>query len=125
MDIGKVVDLAKKTAKNAEGIRRYKLGAVLFNKRKIINAKGNTKKTHPLVLKFSEYPCLHAEAYSIISHGLDNCADLSLCVVRCDSTGRATMAKPCEACYRLIQFVGIKEIYYTNWKGEVEWQQVL
>jgi tRNA(Arg) A34 adenosine deaminase TadA len=115
-----VIRRAILAATETEGIKRYKLGAVLFDKRgRIINAKGNSRKTHPLLLRYSNYPYLHAESHCIVSHGLDNCRGLSLMVCRCDSSRRLTMARPCVACLRLIQEVGISKVYYTDWEGKI------
>lgn len=107
-------------AATTEGIKRYKLGASLFDKRgRVVVSKGNSRKTHPLQLKFSRYPYLHAEAHAIISYGLDNCKGLNLFVTRTDSAGNSTMARPCPSCLALAKYVGIESIYYTDWKGSI------
>jgi tRNA(Arg) A34 adenosine deaminase TadA len=116
----RIINAAIAAAKETDGIKRYKLGAVLFRKGRIINAKGNSRKTHPLALRFSNYPYLHAEAHCIVCAGLDSCRDCNLFVTRITSSGRLTMALPCESCRSLIKYVGIKSVYYTDWNGEVK-----
>jgi tRNA(Arg) A34 adenosine deaminase TadA len=111
---------AIQAATETEGIKRYKLGAVLFDKRgNILNVKGNCRKTHPALSKFTPFPYLHAESYCLISHGLDHCRGLNLFVTRLDSTGRPTMAKPCSVCSSLGRFVGLRSLIYTDWEGKI------
>lgn len=111
---------AVQAAKETEGIKRYKLGAVLFDKRgRIINAKGNSRKTHPILLKYSPYPYLHAESNCIVSHGTDNCSGLNLLVCRVTPGAHLTMSYPCSACLALIREVGISKVYYSDWEGNI------
>jgi tRNA(Arg) A34 adenosine deaminase TadA len=112
---------AYEAAKATQGIKRYKLGACLYDKRgRIINAKGNLRKTHPALLRFTEHPYLHAETHCVVSHGLDNCDGLRLFVLRLDASGQPTMAKPCDVCLSIGRLVGLSSIGYTDWKGEVQ-----
>lgn len=115
----RIIRAATEAASQTPGIKRYKLGACLFKRDRIINAKGNSRKTHPVLLRYSDHPYLHAESNCIISHGLDNCDDLSILVVRSNSFKEFTMAKPCDACMKLIKEVGIKHVYYTDWQGNI------
>lgn len=101
--------------------RNYKVGAVLFNKRRILSGKPNSYKTHTALHKISKYPHLHAETHTIISYGLDNCSGLALLVTRVrQPNNQLTMAKPCSVCQELIHNVNIKECYYTDWNGNIQ-----
>jgi len=114
-----IIRAAIKTAKETEGLRNFKLGAVLFDKGVIINAKGNCTKTHPGLRHYTPWPVLHAESRCILSHGLDNCDGLELLVVRINKTGNVTMARPCDVCGELIKDVGIKRVWYSDWEGRI------
>ena len=105
-----------------QGLRHsYRVGAVLFNgKKRVVNAKTNTAKTHPALLPFTKYPFLHAESNCIISHGIDNCRGLCLVVSRVLRNGTIAMARPCLVCEALIKYVGISEVWYSNWEGRYE-----
>ncbi len=119
----KILNKAIEVAKTGPGVgirNNYKLGAVLFNGKEILKAKSNSYKTHPLCLMFGKYPYLHAETHTCISHGLDRCSGLSLLVVRINSFGNLVMAKPCIHCERLLNYVGIKKVYYSDWMGEIQ-----
>ncbi len=101
--------------------RNYKLGAVLFDKKgKVISVASNSYRTHPVWAKYTEFPFLHAESHAIIRRGLDNCSSLSLLVVRTLANGNLSMATPCQQCQTLIRDAGIKNVYYSNWNGEIE-----
>lgn len=116
------LNAAKAVCLAAEGVgpnRNYKVGAILFKKGKILAAKSNSYKTHPLLLTYTSYPHLHAESACILGHGLDNCSGLSLLVTRLLKNQKFTMAKPCPACMEMIRDAQIKDVYYTNWSGKV------
>ena len=99
----------------------FKVGAILFNRNRIIKAKTNVLKTHPILSSFTSWPFLHAETNCLISHGLDNCKGLSLLVVRTNKKGtKLNMAKPCYVCEQLIYNSGIKHTFYSDWNGEVK-----
>jgi tRNA(Arg) A34 adenosine deaminase TadA len=119
----KLIRIAAAVAKEGEGVGRndnYRLASVLFDRRqRVLVAKCNSRKTHPRALRFFNYPYLHAEAHSIFSAGLDNCRGHSLLVVRVEANGRLTMAKPCECCTELIKHVGIRNVFYTDWSGNI------
>lgn len=116
----RIIEAATQAAIETDGIKRYKLGAVLFDRRgRIINAKGNSRKTHPLALRFAPYPYLHAEAHCIIHHGLDNCNGHNLFVTRVGSSGYHTMSEPCEHCRSLLKYANVANVYYTDWNGKI------
>lgn len=117
---GKAISTAYQAAAATPGIKRYKLGAVLYDKKgRILTSKGNLRKTHPILLQYSLYPFLHAESHCILSHGMDHCRDCILFVLRLGCDGSLRNARPCSACLDLAIDVGIKEIYYTEEGGKI------
>lgn len=114
----RVLQAATEAAIRTEGIKRYKLGAVLYDNRgHVITAKGNSRKTHPILAKYSPFPFLHAESACILAHGLDNCSGLNLFVLRIGRNLLPTMAHPCTTCLQLASDVGLGRITYTDWSG--------
>lgn len=101
----------------AGGKTGYRLGAIIVNKKRIEAAKFNCLKTHPKLCKYFKYPFCHAEASAILSLGLDNCANKSLYVARVLRDGSWALAKPCKECKKLIEDVGLKEVYYSTSYG--------
>lgn len=94
--------------------------ATLLKRGKPVRTRNNCLKTHPFLTKYTEYPYLHAESNVVLSYGVDNCKGLDIYVTRTLKDGSVTMAKPCKVCMRILKDVGIRKIYYTNWKGKVE-----
>lgn len=80
----------------------------------------NNAKTHPALLPFTPWPYLHAESNCLIHYGLDNCEDLALLVIRVLKSGELSMAKPCEVCTKLIKYAKIKNVYYSDWNGDIQ-----
>lgn len=119
----RVVEYAKQLAVTSPGVGRRnhaRVGAVLFRKNKIIKAKTNSYKTHPLLTKYTKWPFLHAETSCLFSHGLDNCSDLDLLVVRVHrDSDTLSCAKPCPVCSQFIRLANVRETYYTNWTGDI------
>lgn len=122
--VNKLIRIAMAVAKEGEGVGRndnYRLGALLFDKRhRVLSCRPNSYRTHPKALYFGRYPYLHAEAHAVFSHGMDNCKYHNLLVVRVDSKGRLTMAKPCASCTELIKHVGIKDVFYSDWNSGIQ-----
>lgn len=94
--------------------------ATLLRRGKPVLTKNNSLKTHPYLAKYTEYPYLHAESSVVLAYGLDNCRGLDIFVTRTLRDGTTTMAKPCKVCTRILNEVGIRKVYYTNWKGKIE-----
>lgn len=107
----------------SEGVRsnRFRLGAVLAYKGQILKAKPNCQRTHAKLNRIYKWPFLHAEANVILSLGMDNCEGLNLYVLRILKNNHIALAKPCDDCQKLIDYVGIKHIYYTTNDG---WEEL-
>lgn len=112
--------IAYEAAKRSLGIKKGwgKVGAALVHKKHgLICSRPNILKTHPLLVKYTNFPFLHAESSCIIHHGMDNCYGCDLYITRVKKNGTMTMAKPCDICQALMMEVGIKNFYYTDWSG--------
>ena len=121
----RILGAARKAAEAVPGCGGYggsfQHGAALYgHANRLIIAKGNLLKTHPKLVEFSEFPFLHAESRVILSHGMDQCHGLNLAVIRISNGCGFTMSRPCAACMALIHQVGIKEVYYSDYMGEMK-----
>jgi deoxycytidylate deaminase len=90
---------------------RFKLGAVIAKRNKILSKACNIMKTHP---KFGSgrYNNLHAEGHAIykaIRSGVD-LSGTTMYVYRENNN----LAKPCPCCMGLIHRYGIKEVVYSG-----------
>ena len=106
----------------SEGIGRrknFKLSAgLLSSTQRLVNVKSPLYKTHPILSTLSDWPYLHAETNAIISYGMDFCRHLDLAVARVTLDEKPTMSKPCRVCQEIIERVGIRNVWYTDWNGE-------
>lgn len=94
---------------------RFRLGSVIVDERRhIVAARYNCLKSHPKLVKYFKWPFCHAEAYAILSLGLDNCQGKSLYVIRLYRNNEIALAKPCSSCMALIVSVGISVVYYST-----------
>ena len=110
------VNMAKKSAS------RFRLGAVLAYKRRVISTGFNDmSRTHPLMKRYSREKNfdlgLHAEVHSCIGVSADDLYGSELYVARILKNGSAAMARPCMVCQKFLLDVGIKSVYYTTDTG--------
>ena len=100
---------------NGVGMRgKFRLGAILVHKNSIVSVGMNSYKTHPLMATRTLWPFLHAEQHAIIRAGLDNCEGLDLYIARVLKNNDLAMSKPCDVCIKLIEDVGIKNVYHST-----------
>lgn len=101
---------------------RHKMGAVIFNKKRLLSIGRNyslksVKHLHP---KYTRWPgSIHAEVDAIIKakRPLKGC---SILVIRINCKGKLMLAKPCPHCMNYISHVGIKYIYYSDSNGNIQ-----
>ena len=123
-------------AKTASAFSDYKgvhIGAVCVYKHKIISVGYNMSKSSPLQMKYNKYRnregrefdtnihvnALHAELSCIQSiRSLDiDFSKVSIFVYREHKDGSNAVSKPCRACSKALDDLGIKEWYYTTDNG--------
>lgn len=108
-----LINIAIEEAKKSD--HKQKVGAVIFDKKRIISKGHNTKqksikKFHP---KFQRFPfSVHAEVDSIINAKKD-LKGLSILVIRINKNNQFRLSKPCNDCMKYLNYVGIKKIYYS------------
>lgn len=124
MNLDRLLNVAVEAAKEGgvgHRTRSFRVGAVLFDKKKrILDVRPNSMKTHPFLKRITPFPFLHAEAHCILSHGINNCEGLDLLVCRINKDGSLNMACPCEVCRTLIKMAKIRNVYYTDWNGDIQ-----
>lgn len=94
---------------------RFKLGAAIIKRGKLIGFGYNSRKTHPKFGTNDNFRTLHAEGSALYScHLLGNDpAGATIIIYR--KGGR--MSKPCEHCMEMLAKAGIKKVIYTNETG--------
>ena len=94
---------------------KYKVGAIIFDKSKIISKGFNhpQRSIRHLKSKFQKWPgTVHAEVDAIIK-AKTNLKNLSMLVIRVNNRKQLRLAKPCKWCQMYLEYVGIKKVYYS------------
>jgi deoxycytidylate deaminase len=94
----------------------YKLGSAILKKNKVLSYGYNKNKTHPKLIQYGYLKAkIHAEFDALIkSEGGD-----TLMVVRFQKDGSLSCSKPCKSCLNMAKTMGISEIIYSGWDGEL------
>jgi len=101
--------------------------AFLIKKNRIVKIGWNKPKTNP---NSQKYPYIgltgekitvntHAELDVILKSGQENLCDHEIIVLRVDGEGKLNNSKPCNGCLHLLKQVAVKNIFYSNSKGEI------
>lgn len=101
----------------------FRVGAVIFDGKRIIayghNKKGICGKIHPKYQNNKD--SVHAEQNAIMKvKDWNKLNGTSMIIIRINKSGKMSMGYPCEMCLNMICHVGIKEIYYSTYDGEIK-----
>ena len=116
-------DLAKNVAFNSD-YGKLRHGAVLVKGGSIINTCFNKDKFCSFGSKFRKLnrgpATIHAELGCILglARGVTDGADIFVC--RINKKGEFRNSKPCVMCHEVMKHVGIKRVFYTTNKGDIE-----
>lgn len=107
--------------------KQVHIGCIAVYKGHVLSVGYNTNRTHPLQKKYNKYrkmrsdgfepmPKLHAEISCLLQiKDLDiDFNKVKLYIYRENKNGNLAICRPCPACMKLIDELGIKEIYYTT-----------
>lgn len=91
---------------------KFKLGAVIIKRGKLLGFGYNSSKTHPIFGSKDNYKTLHAEGAALYcAKKLGNDVKGATMIVY-RKGGR--MSKPCDHCQSIIEKAGIAKVIYTN-----------
>ena len=103
--------------------KRFKVGAVIAYKNKLISAGTNTDKSHPVQKRydkergFKTHHCCHAEVRAILNSKMSSLAGCTVYVFRETRNNTLACSRPCPSCLKMIRDYGIKTICYTTCDG--------
>lgn len=97
---------------------RYRMGAAIFNGKKLLSLGWNQPKTHPESDSFFNWQ--HAELNSLIGMSRRDLSNATMFVARMNKSGKLRISKPCESCQRIIRAAGIRTVWFINRDGERE-----
>jgi tRNA(Arg) A34 adenosine deaminase TadA len=117
------ISLIRTAIKEAEkSDYRIRMGAVIFNKKKIVSKGHNhtnslQRKLHPT---FQEWPdSIHAEVEAVLK-AKQNLKGYDLLIIRINKKKQFRISKPCPHCTALLNHVGIRNVYFSNDDGMIE-----
>lgn len=117
--IKKAINEANKSTYNP------KIGAVVFKGKRIYGSGYNDIRSSSISRKYKKWEeSLHAEQSALLNLDWNKLKGASILVYRMNKVGQVGMAKPCSMCRKLIEYIGIKNIYYTNQNGEIVLEKV-
>lgn len=97
---------------------KFRVGAIIARKKKIISMGINQKKSHPLQAKFTHRPhlesWLHAEIHAITLSEEKDLAGSNIYVVRALKNGACATSKPCAGCMSALKEYGFKKMFYCH-----------
>lgn len=99
---------------------RFRVGAVIFKGSRIISSGHNGVRSSSIHPAYKEYPnSLHAEQAALLNLDWSSLSRVSILIVRINPSGELRLAQPCPMCSKLLDYIGIKRIYYSTQTGEI------
>lgn len=116
--LNKAIEVAKSSS-----YYPYKIGCVIFNKKRIISSGFNAVRSFSLINdKYKKYiESCHAEQAAIMRvRNKRKLWNASMIVIRINHYSEMiSMAKPCENCMKSIRFFHIRDLYYSDSNGQI------
>lgn len=100
----------------------YKIGSVIFKGKRILSCGFNAiRSCSSIADKYRKtYESLHAEQHAIMQIKNKNLLhNASMIIIRINLSGNLSLARPCRMCMKSILFFHLKEIYYSDRKGQI------
>src|SRR5574343_2093612 len=94
---------------------KQKVGAVIFDKNKIVSVGHNTgqRSVKSLLKKFQRYPnSVHAEVAAILN-AKRSVKGLDILVVRISTNNKLMLSMPCPQCLMYLKFVQLRRCWYS------------
>lgn len=122
------LDLAKIVSRTSD-YHGPRIGCVVVYKKSVLSVASNSEKTHSLQKIYNRFrnfdidksPAkVHSEVHALswlIGKNID-WNNVEIYIYRELRNGAPAISKPCPACSKLIDDLGIKTVFYINEKGE-------
>lgn len=100
--------------------KNFKLGAVIFQGKRMIASGFNHKKTHPIRTNYAkdpEWSWHHAESHALIN-AINSMGDVRGCSIAVSRVLKTTQSlassKPCPDCWKMLVDHGISSVTYVD-----------
>lgn len=108
--INKYFELAKRLSKKSDHYQ-YKMGCVIVKGKRVVGVGYNQLKSHPK--SPHEWKTIHAEFHATLGTDLAELRGSTVYVYREKKNGDLANAMPCRSCRRMLESLGVKEVFYT------------
>lgn len=100
---------------------KFRVGAVVFKGKRILSSGHNGLRSSTIPNKHKTYHnSLHAEQNALLKLDWSTLKGASILVLKCSKTAKSlSNARPCSMCMKLLSFVGIKNIYFSDVDGSI------
>lgn len=112
--VRRYLQIAKQKASESDYHQKH--GAVLVKGGSVINVSFNNPQFSRFARRFRDNDCQatrHAEIMCVLGLAREVTEGATLYVVRINNNGNFMFSKPCDMCYEVMSFVGIKKVVYT------------
>lgn len=97
----------------------HRVSAVIFKGNRVIAVAHNAVRSNKIPYKFKNFlESSHAECQSIIK-ARRSLKGYDILVIRINKSEELMMAKPCEFCQDFIDYVELRNTYYSTNEGEI------
>lgn len=115
------LDVLNKAIEESTKSNHYpRIGAVVFKGKRIFGFGHNGIRSSAIPMKHRHWEeSLHAEQAALLNLDWTKLKGCSMLVLRVNKFGTFGICKPCPMCSKIINHVGIKNVYYSNEQGEI------
>lgn len=107
--------ILKKAIEEAKlSTHQHRVAAVIFKGKRIISIAHNAVRSNKVPYRFKNFlESAHAETQAILK-AKRSLSEYDMLVIRLGKNNELMMAKPCEFCAEFIDYVSIRNVYYSD-----------
>ena len=107
--------ILKKAIEEAKlSTHQHRVAAVIFKGKRIISSAHNEVRSNKIPYRFKNFlESAHAETQAIIK-ARRSLSEYDMLVIRLGKNDQLMLAKPCEFCEEFIDYVSIRNVYYSD-----------
>lgn len=116
-----IEEIARAMKPRCQTHRSFHVAAIYYKNDLLSLAFNQSEKTHPKAKKIGYFDSrIHAEFGAVLKAGDENFKKCKMFVLRIDNNNKLNNSAPCKFCEKMIDIVGMGQVYYTNSLGEWE-----
>lgn len=109
----KFIKIALELADALDNGMTHQLCSLVVHKNRVLSIGYNSRKTHT-IMNGTRMEMLHAECNALLRCHEAAVDGAEVIVARIKPSGKPGLAKPCEACEKIMRRFGIRRVFYTT-----------